>query len=86
MVSALGKMGPWNFHLHNACMEVYPRCHRPRHLSESDTATRTAVLVRIMQTVAKICASTVLFTKSVENVGRHNQFHVDCAQDVVVAF
>ena len=80
VVSVLGNMGHWKFHLHNAWMEVCPRSHRPRRLSEEDTATRTAVLTRIcLQTVANMCASED-FTKWVGNVGRHNQFHAGCVQ------
>ena len=67
MVVVLEKMGPWKFHLHNAWMEVCPRSRRSHRLSEEDTATRTAVSARILQTVANICASAD-FAKWVENV------------------
>ena len=79
VVSVLGKMGPWKFHLHNAWMEVCPRSHRPRRLSEKDASTRTAVFATIWQTAANKCAIED-FAKWVENVGRHNQFHAGFVQ------
>jgi hypothetical protein len=79
VVSLQGKMGPWKFHLCKAWIEVRPRSLRSRRLSDEDTATRTAVLARILQTAAKRCASED-FTKWVENVGRHNQYHAGFVQ------
>ena len=49
VASLQGKMGPRKFHLYKAWAEVRPRSLRSRRLCDEDTATRTAVLARILQ-------------------------------------